>query len=219
MSAWIGQKARPTLKGFPIPRKARGRWQRILISLKVVGFVLLVLATLFSASYVLPLTYESFSCGDALKIILTSSKNLSSGDEEEILVTVVNTSDKNLSEVLVQLVYSDTIPLATGLEDGNSLKFKELMAGEMRSGKIKVKPLFRVRSSGLPPWEPPNGSVKFNVKVKVNGQPLKDTDEYSLNIAPVPKIRWVLKILGGFTLSLILKWVQAQWKAISGISA
>jgi hypothetical protein len=209
MLAWVVQKTRALFRAI------RERWQAFLVSLI---FAVLALVTLYSAFYALPPKYQRFSYGETLTVILGSPVNLSPGNEGEILVTVVNTSAKTLSEVIVQLVYPDAVPLAAGLKEGNSLKFEELMAGERRSGRIKVKPLFRFRT-GWPLWEPPKSQLDFNVRVGINKQTPEDIGNYSLTLAPLPKIRWLLNTVGAFTLSLVVGLLRAWWKGAFGIPA
>ena len=212
MLARVSQKARGIFC-FPkgLLQKAWKRRQRIL---GLIVFVFLVLVTLLFASYVLPSTYQEFSYGDALRVILGSPASLSLGDEEEILVTVVNTNDRTFSEVFVQLAYSGDVPLASGLKGGNSLKFKGLMPEERRSGRIKVRPLFRFYALGQnirllwnPLW------VEFDVKVGINEQPPEAIGEYPLILAPVPRIRWLFGTFGAFTFSPLIKRLQDWLKA------
>ena len=188
--------------------KIREGWQDILV---LGTFAVLVSVTLYSASYALPLNYERFSYDKTLTVILSSPANLSPGDEEEILVTLVNESERTFPEIFVQLACSGDVPLATGLEGGNLLRFEGLMAGERRSGKIKVRPLFRFHF-GWPFWEPPEGSLDLDVKVGTEEESMEDISDYSLTLAPLPKIRWTLKTFGGFTLSLIVALFRDWWK-------
>lgn len=197
-----------------LPGKIREGWQDILV---LGTFAVLVLVTLYSASYALPLNYERFSYEKTLTVILSSPANLSPGDEEEILVTLVNESERTFPEIFVQLTCSGDVPLATGLEGGNLLRFEGLMPGERRSGKIKVKPLFRFHF-GWPFWEPPKGQLNFDVRVGINKQTPEGIGNYSLTIAPLPKIRWLLNTVGAFTLSLVVGLLRAWWKGAFEIS-
>ncbi|GEM_PF-3041625 len=169
----------------------------------------------FSAYYALPRDYQQFSFGqDSLSLAIEYPLYLAAGEEEELLITAMNTHPdtlRELREVTLHLPFLSTFPVAADLKD-DSLTFRNLKWGETRKIILKVRPLFRALRTDIL-WEPTEGSVKIPLKISVERQPAVTVKTpLHLGLSPLPKIRSVMNATGALLLSIIIWLIQELWK-------
>ncbi|TEU12438.1 MAG: DUF11 domain-containing protein [Anaerolineales bacterium] len=125
------------------------------------------------------------------------------GEEESFTITLVNKSNSTLNRVTACLVFSGTVPVATGLEDSNVANFKTLEPKQRKTRTIKLLPeKTKARVAQAELW----------VSAKEWSQ-MEKLGTYTFDIAPLP-VRVIRRLVGALATSAALPVIAALLKGV-----
>ncbi|HID62953.1 MAG TPA: hypothetical protein EYP49_09480 [Anaerolineae bacterium] len=117
----------------------------------------------------------------------------SAGDEESFTVTLANYSIQPITDTVLTLVFTNTVPINTPIEGSNIAVIGELGVGEQKTRAIKIR-LQRSTMGQIVPSELRVQSAQFNEQY---------LDSYDFSVAYIWRLKSLIKQLGSTLLSVL----------------
>jgi len=152
--------------------------------------------------YIQPRVYQPpIEIGPDLSVLLSYPKYIAVGDEGQIDLTAINTSDRPLTATVALVFTGD--PAAQALPDSaNSASLKELASGGGQTTRLR----FQVHQAPRPFH---SGVLTFVLRADVAGQ-VTDSQPFSIALAPFPYLRRLMSGSLGLAALLGLFWGRAK---------